>query len=327
MAYRSDFIVKHDPKTETENDLAKKILVAIFDRPLQYNKPLKVGLFGDSGEGKSTSFLTIATALLESRGCDIRDKEICDAINAYTPLQYMQKLEALLDKKNKKLKPVRCFGIHEARVLVSSKDWQNFTTKAVGNVNAMSRSIKPLAFFIISQFLSDITKDIRKTLNFIVKCDRPIGLSTRIYIYKVWHDERDLENIKMKRTRVRGVIVQPNGKRIPFTPQYLELRLPDREVMKHFDEQDTAAKAGLLKSTIEKVIQQMKAQYDDLDTKVNAAAEHYVNNPELLSAIGKHNGRKFKLNKDFSKMHDFTKSETEKFIVKLEEGLQKKGIM
>lgn len=319
---RADFIVRHDYQTETENDLVQKILVALFHNPLKYNKPVKVGLFGDSGEGKGTSYLSIATALLNAEGIDI--KQYLQEINAYTPMEYMEKLDSLLHEK--KLKKVKMFGVHEARVLVSSKDWQNFTTQAVNSVNAMSRSIKPLAFFIVSQFPSDITKDTRKTLNYIIFCDRPIGNSTRIYISKVWHDNRDIENIKIRTRKVRGIIVTPKGRRIPFMPQFIQLRLPEKEVMQQFNRDDTLAKKHLLKNLIEKSIQSMKARFDMENSKVSGAVDFYVKNPDMLSKIGKVSRGRFKINDEVKIMHDFTNEEKKRFGDLLAEKIKKSNL-
>lgn len=322
---RADFIVKHDPKKESDNDLAKKIVVALFCNPMRYKKPVKVGVFGDSGEGKSSAYLSLASVMLEAEGIDIRNPKILNTINAYTPLEYMEKLDKLLS--DKEYKKVKMFGVHEARVLVSAKDWQSFTTQAVGNVNAMSRSIKPLAFFIISQFMSDITKDVRKTLNYVIECDRPLGASTRIYIHKIWHDTRDLENTKMRKRRVRGIIVHPNGRRIPFMPNYIELRLPFPEIMKEFDKQDTMAKKSLLKQTIEKTIQAMKAKFDMEDSKVKGASEFYTDNPEMLTKIGKISRGKFKLKEEVKLMHDFTSEEVKRFGELLTEKMKEKRLL
>lgn len=319
---RADFIVRHDYDKETNNDLAKKIIVALFAKPLQYNKPVKVGMFGDSGEGKSTSYLTILTVILESVGVDV--KNVLNETNAYTPLQYMEKLKALLYKKE--LKKIKVFGIHEARALISSKDWQNFINKAVGTVNAMSRSIKPLSFFIISQFLGDITKEVRKTLNYIIECERPIGQSTRVTIYKVWHDKRDIENIKIKKKKVRGIIVTPNGKRIPFMPSYIEFRLPDPEVLKQFDEQDTMSKKDLVENIIEKAIAQLKAKFDLENSRIAGAVDFYSENPDMLSKIGKLSRGKFKLNDNVKRMHDFSESEIKTFNEMLNAKLKSKKL-
>lgn len=320
---RADFIIKHDPKQENDNDLVRKIFYSLFTAPLRYNKPVKVGVFGDSGEGKSSSFLTIASSLIEAEG--LKPIDYVDDINVYTPIEYMDKLDKLLH--NKELKKVRMIGIHEARVLVSKNDWKGFINKAVGNVNAMSRSIKPMAFFIISQFISDIDKDTRKTLNYIIECDRPIGQSTRIYMYKIWHDTRDLEHIKFKKRKVRGIIVLPNGRRVPFMPRFISLRLPNRELLKEFDKNDTKAKAGMLRNIIEKYTQSIKAKFDMENSKIEGAAEFYSNNPEMLGKIGKISRGKFKIKDEVKLMHDFTSEEVKSFGERLQEKLNKKGLI
>lgn len=320
---RADFIIRHDNTKETESDLAKKIIVSLFARPLKFKKPVKVGIFGDSGEGKSSSYLSIAKTLLEAEGINLID--VMEEVNAYTPLQYMEKLEKLLEKKE--LKKVRMFGVHEARVLISSKDWQSFTTQAVANVNAMSRAIKPLAFFIISQFFGDISTDVRKTFNYVIECDRPLGQSTRIYIHKIWHDTRDLEKIKTRKRKVRGIIVTPQGRRIPFMPSYIELTLPPKEIMRLFDEQDIKAKKSLLKQTIEKTIQAMKAKFDLESSKVSGAVKFYVDNPEMLGKIGKMSRGKFKIKDEVKIMHDFTSEEVKNFGELLQVELKKNKLM
>jgi hypothetical protein len=146
-------------------------------------------------------------------------------------------------------------------------------------------------------------------------------------MYKIWHDTRDLENIKFKKRKVRGIIVMPSGRRIPFMPRYIELRLPNKELLKEFDQQDTKAKSGMLKNIIEKYTQQIKAKFDTENSKLIGAIEFYTNNPDMLGKIGRISRGKFKLKDEVKLMHDFTSEEVRSFGELLQEKMKQKGLL
>jgi len=211
-----DFVVKYDPEKETPVDLTKKILFSLIILRLRAHKPAVIFVAGESGEGKSFSTVSLEDTLLEMQGINLLD--VFNDVNVYTPLEYPKKLDALLF--DKRLKKVNIITMHEAREVVKAKNWRSFLTSSISDINAMSRSVKRLAIFIISQFIRDVTTDIRYTMNFYVKAVRPRGKAARLYIFKMWKDDTDLEKPKLRKRKIMGYIVLPSGKYQKYIPKY-----------------------------------------------------------------------------------------------------------
>lgn len=321
---RSDFIIKYNPETDTTTDISYKILYSIFiKRRIKAKKPAITFIGGDSGEGKSLTVIALQTALLKLQGLDI--KEYLNVINVYTPLQYPEKLDRLLfDKKYKKINMI---GIHEARDVIKAKDWNNFVTQAVADVNAQSRSIKRLIVFIISQFIRDITTDIRYTLNFYCTVWRPVEKKARLYINVMWKDDTDLEKPKLRKRRLSGFLVYPNGKYKRYKPDYIEITKPPKEIIEAFEKADKAAKASIIKSKLNKLIKAIEANLGIENKKTDLMLEYYSKNYNNLKQIAKVNkAGKWKLNKDFKEMHSLTSSEALEFQALLNARLQKEQL-
>lgn len=323
MVY-TDFVVKYDPSTDNEEDIAKRILYALFIRRIKAKKPVIAFVSGESGEGKSYSVLTIEEVLLEMQG--LRFIPYLDAINVYTPLQYPEKIHNLLFDKT--LKKVNMIGIHEARDVVKAKDWNKFVTTAIADVNAQSRSIKRLCFFIVSQFIRDITTDIRYTLNYYIEVKRPISDNkVKMYISTMWKDISDLEKPKLKKRRITGYLQYPNGKRKKFTPAYLVLSKPRKEVTEKFEKSDKEAKEAIIKRKLHKLMKELENDLG-LDTKkMQSMIQFYTKNTYQLSSIGKFTSKgQLRLNKDFRQMHDLTDEEVKSFEIQLNNSLKTKGL-
>ena len=313
-----DFRIRYVPAKDTQEDLIKKILYVLILKRLKHNKPAVTFVSADSGEGKSLCTIRLEQLLLEMQGLNIKD--YLHDINVYTPLQYPQKLDRILTAKE--LKQVQFICMHEAREVIKSKRWQDFVTQAVADVNAMSRSIKKLGIFIISQFIRDITTDVRYTINYYIKVTRPLGKRARLYIYVVWKDDRDLEQPKLRKRKLKGYLVYPNGKHKEFSPKYLEMRLPDKDIVKEFEEKDKESKLHIVRGKLEKMIKSMEKETDSNQGRVKKTLDFYMNNPDSLKLIGKKRGNKWKLTPKAREMHDFTKEEAASFEHMLNEKLK-----
>jgi len=323
-----DFQVYHNFKTETQEALTRKIFYNIFVKRLKGKKPVVVFISGDSGEGKSYAGLTFQEIMLEIQGIDYKPEYI-DLMNCYTPLQYPEKLRQLLWPQkyleNKEIakaaKKINVLAVHEARTLIKSKKWQDFTNQAVGDVNAMSRSIKRMMFIIISQFIRDINTDVRYTLNFYCSIRRPIGKRARLYIDVMWKDDRDLEKPKLRKRKLTGIVVDENGRYRKFTPQYFELSKPRKETIERFEKEDFEAKGKIIHATMEKMIKEMKMEANVGNKRVDAMVDWYSKNVDQISLIGKRNKRGWSFKKEVKDMHDLTKEEFSEFKAKMESKL------
>jgi len=322
-----DFAVKHNFETESQEALTKKILYSLIIRRLKGKKPTVIFMGGDSGEGKSYSALKFQEILLSLQGLDLKD--YLEDINVFTPLQYPVKLNRILglEKHDKDLKKIRFICMHEARDIVKAKNWHKFLNQAIADVNAMSRSIKRLCFIVVSQFIRDISVDIRYTLTYYITVTRPIGKRARLNISVIWKDDSDLEKPRMRKRRLKGYIIDDKGRRKLITPKYLELGKPDKEVTQRFDKLDFESKAKVIRSKTDKLIQEMKAEFDLENKKVKGMVKWYIENPESLTHIGKRYRGKWKVKPDIKLIHDLTDSEAKDFETKLNEGMKNKGLL
>lgn len=303
MAF-SDFRVRYDPEKDTIFDVTDRILYSLFIRRTNYKKPAVTFISGDSGEGKSLGAIGLQLALMRMKNQYLLD--YLNIVNVYTPLQYPEKIDAILH--NKELKKVNMICVHEARELVRAKNWQNFLTQAIGDINAESRSIKTLIFFIISQFIRDITTDIRYTLTYYIKIFRPLGKGyAKMQFFKMWKDDRDLEKPKLRKRRITGYLVYPNGIHRKFTPEYLEMRLPPKEIVKKFEANDLVAKKSLIRRKLNSVLKAMKDEIGEDDNHLNLIADYYCSNQDLLQSVGRRYKGGFKFKKEIIDIHNLNK--------------------
>lgn len=317
-----DFVVKYNPETDSVETLTERILYSIWIKRIKANKPAVIYLGGDSGEGKSLGALRLIQLLLKIQGLDLKD--YLSDINVYNPSQYPEKLDRILFDKT--LKKLNIICVHEAREVVKAKLWQSFVTQAVADVNAMSRSIKRLIFIIISQFIRDITPDVRYTINYYCMVRRPKQKRSRLYIHVMWKDDRDLEKPKLRKRRLSGYLVDPEGRYTRFVPEYLELRMPDKEIVKEFEKQDREAKGVIIRNKLNRLIKEINRE-NQIDTKIPAMVQYYTNNLDNLKLIGIRKRGTWRVRPEFKKMHDLNPNEAREFQEQLNKVLKEKGVM
>lgn len=305
-----DFVVRYDPEKDKPEDITDRIFYSIFIKRLKANKPCILFICGDSGEGKSWGGLRFQEILLKLQGIDSLTPYL-EAINVYTPLQYPQKIERLLFDKD--LKKINIIDIHEAREALKSAKWREFTTQAIGDINAMSRTIKRLIVMMTAQFIRDITPEMRYTISHYIKITRPKGRKARANIQIFWKDDRDPDKPKLRKRKLAGYLVDKEGRYRRFIPKYFELNRPSPEVVELFEKQDKEAKAYIIKNKISKLIAELKNEIGEQSDKISTILNFYVNNPENISLIGKRYKGQFRVNPDFRKMHDLNQDEAERF--------------
>jgi hypothetical protein len=252
-------------------------------------------------------------------------KDYFNDINIYTPLEYPRKIDNLLF--DKRLKKINVVAIHEAREVVKAKLWQSFLSQSVADINAMSRSIKRLVVFITSQFIRDITTDVRYTLNYYIIVRRPKRQRARLYINVMWKDDRDLEKPKLRKSKLSGYLVYPNGVYKRYVPQYLELKKPPKELVDIFEKQDFDAKAGIIRGKINRLMRDMEAEIGTESKKVDNMVLWYTSHPENLNLIGKRYTNKWKMKSEVMTMHDLTKQEAIRFEKLINEKLKEHKII
>lgn len=311
-----DFKVHYDPDKDTGETVAKKIIASLIVGRIKHHKPAVLFISGDSGEGKSYSALKLQEWLAEIQKWVLLDYyHIC---NIHSPLQYMENVDKLLHDPEYKKANILC--IHEARDLINSKDWESFLSRAISDVNALSRAIKRLIVIIISQFIRDITKDIRYTINYYIKISRPKGKKARMYFYVMWKDDRDPDNPKLRKRKLCGYLVYPNGKHRQYRPEYIILPKPSKELCEIFEKADREAKTSSIRQKLSKVVDHIKTDMGLEDNKVNKLIDWYAEKTDNLNSIGRIRRNKWKTSQEFRDMHDLNKDEVKRF----EEGLNNK---
>lgn len=320
MTYH-DFVIPYDVSKDTQQEVTKKIINSLYVKKLHGKKPVVTFISGDSGEGKSWAALKLMETILELQGVDMA--KVNKVVNVHTPLQYPEKLRLLLEPQKfvkdpeelKLLKKTNVLCVHEARNLIKSKKWQEFTSQAVADVNAMSRAIKRIAFIIISQFIRDITSDVRYTLNYYCKCSRPINKRTKLYFNIMWKDDRDPHNPKLRYRKLCGYFVKPNNMYKKVFIDYFELDKPKKEITDEFDEDDFQAKGKIIHALMEKMISKLQTEFNYGTKKIDAMVKWYTENPDMLQKIGKTTARgKWKFKPSVAEMHDLTPTEFKDFV-------------
>lgn len=318
-----DFVVKYDPTKDSSEDITKRILYSIYVKRMKAHKPVITFIGGDSGEGKSLSTIRLQELLCEIQGLDIR--KYFNIINVHTPLEYPTKLDSLLYDKEYHKANIIC--VHEARELVKAKNWQSFLTQSIADINALSRAIKRLSIFIISQFIRDITTDIRYTLNYYVVVKRPLRQKARLYFHILWKDDRDLEKPKLRKRKLSGYLVYPNGRYRRYVPRYLEVSKPSQDLIDIFEKDDYNAKTGIIRNKINKLINEIELDIGTENKKITAMVDFYVKDLDNLHTIGKRYKNQFKIKSDISKMHNLTKAEAVRFETLINEKIKEKGLL
>lgn len=318
MAY-CDFVVRYDKDKDTLEELTERILYSIWINRLKAKKPVRIFVSGKSGEGKSFSAIRLQELLFKMQGLDIHKH--FDVVNVLNPLQYTEKLDALLT--DKALKKVNIICMHEAREIIKAQDWQKFVNTAIADVHAMSRTVKRMIFMIISQGIKSISKEMRYTIDFYCTVVRYRGKRPRLTIHVLYTDERDLEKPKLRRRRLSGYIVLPNGKWRRFVPQYFEMKMPDKELTKRFEKLDFEGKSAIIKNKLERLTNEIRMDLGVTSDKIKVAVDWYLKNQSLASEIGRVRKKSFKILPQVREMLGFSKLEAAKFEKLFHEGLVK----
>jgi len=315
-----DFTV---PYLQDQAELSKSIFGRIFlENRIKANKPCVIVVSGGSGEGKSWLSLSLTDILLEMQGVDFT--EFVNDVVVHTPLEYPTKVDALLN--DKRLKKVNVIILDEAREVIKASSWQSFLNQAIADINATSRGIKPMVIIVVTQYTRDIDKKVRRSMNHYITCYRPKWQKTRARIYRIYTDERDMENPKLKKKKVTGLLVDDKNHYIPFYPGYFAFSKPRDKVIELYENESKIAKGRLIKQKLQKLLKEMKREYGDNFSQVDAAVKFYSENPEQLNGITERFRGKIRLKKSFLQTLDFNKDEASEFQERINRQLEKKGV-
>ena len=331
----SDFCIRYNPYAgETEKDITQKLFYLLIIKRIKSKKPTVWFIGGDSGEGKSSTGLTVQNLLCESMNISLID--VMEYMNVMHPIEYPEKLDQLLYSKDPIIKKLPFFCIHEARTVVRSRDWNTMLSTLISDVNAMSRAIKPMCTIIISQFIRDITTDVRYTLTYYSTITRPLGKSYgSLKMYKLYKDDRDLERPKLKKRFLQGYIMTAKHKnadpmleddwdRTWTILKSIKLKKPPEDVYKKFEELDKAGKGQQLRDKVNKMVDHMKMEMGVEDNKVSRLAEHYTKDINSLSSISKKIRGKWVVDPKTRDLHGLDRTEAKKLESEINEIIKSK---
>jgi len=319
-----DFIIPIDKpmkdfSIEEKRAFSEEIIQRILLNRIKKNKPTVLLLVADSGEGKSYTGLKICDILLKAQGVDFA-KHINDVV-VYTPLEYARKIDNLLN--NKELKKVNVIMIDEARELVKAQTWYSFVNRAIADVNAMSRGIKPMVFIVVTQFIKDIDPATRRTLTFYGKCARP-HRRVKLWLYKLWKDDRDIERPELRKRRIYGVVKRGNRK-ATIKPTF-NFSLPRKELVEPYEIMQRKQKGRLIRRKLEMLVKNLEKEFKGMYNKVDAMAKWYLEHPDQLKLIIERKGKKIKVKKDVKAMHELSGEECIELEKRISEKLIKRGL-
>lgn len=315
-----DYYVKWDEENEDEYTLFKRIVYALILKRIRYKKPAITHISAKSGEGKSETALYLMNTILEIQDINIID--YMDDINIFNQNEYPSKLKAILTSKL--LKKINTLAIHEGREALEANQWHSVFNRNVAHVNAMARAIKRMATFIISQSIMDITKQVRYTLDYQIKLDRPMRSGergqVRIFWYMIYTDDRDLESPKLSKRRVRGIIMTPQGKYVVHRPTYFSIPELPKEKLQKFRELDRKSKEKILLDKLEEM--EHSVNQSKIHDKVALLVKFYKENEMARRDNIMLKGKKYRVVKGFAERHNLKPTEVKDFEKRMKESLE-----
>lgn len=303
--------------------LGEKIIASLFLRRAKLKKPTVMFIGGDSGSGKSHTALRFQQIVCQAIGVD--HMKYMDVMNVYTPIQYPEKIDKILYQKE--YADIMMMTMHEAREVIKAKDWHSFLAMSVADINAMSRSIKRMATIIVSQFIRDITLDMRYTMNYYGEMEEREGRRVRLFLYGIYKDTRDLHTPKIKKRGLRGILIYPDGSQRIMKPSAIEISKIDKQTAELFDQQDTDAKAIIIRNKVEKLLKHMQKDIGGDEKKITTIVDYYIGNPEFISKIAKQTKKGWKVLPTVKKIHDLTNTEEDLFYKIFNEKMSKTNLI
>lgn len=301
----TDFIV---PYNEDASKMGADVIRRLTVNRLRYNKPVIILLTGSSGEGKSYSALKILKIVNDYYEVDTLSN--LDNQIVYTPLEYTKKMDALLHDKDKK--KLKVLIIDEAREIVSSKLWYSFVNRAIADVNALHRTIKPLVLIVVVQFIKDIDVTTRRTVNYYFKCARPLGMNVNLYPFKLWMDDRDLANPRIRKRSIRGYY-RKDHKQIPLRLKKFVITRPPPDISEAYDKINKERKSSIIRRKLDSLVEQMEKELGMDEDRVGELIHFYMGDERKRKGIIEYTYHKVRLCDSFREMHGLKKVEETDF--------------
>ena len=317
---RLDFWVK---KEVDEQNLSIKILDYTFLERIRCNKPTILVITGDSGEAKSSISQALSEKLLNYHGIDY--KPFVNDVTVYTPFEFPEKEQALLEQK--RLKKIPLMIIDEARLVVKAKNWHNFINQAIADVLALQRRVKRIFLIVVTQDLDDIDKDIRRQITFWGEAYRPLHGQAELRISKFYKDTRKPSKIELKKRKLRGIIQDYKGRTKLDFPKKFVFKMPSREIWEIYDKQNYLSKGAVIKRKLEEMIANMKKEQGIKEKTRGETLLGYYMKPEKYQELMFHfrttRRGKYRLKKGAEEVLGLHKTEIKDFEELVHKGMKK----
>lgn len=308
-----DFIVEEpDDKAELGSEILCRICIARLRAGFQVFIFIAGGDTTGTGHGKSYFVLRWIDKLLAKLG--IKFEEYFEDIVVFTPLEYLEKMNAIL--KDPRLKHIPVLMVDEVSEVLDATEWQTFVNKAIRSVNVKSRGVKNIVVFFLSPDIHDLEKGSRRMLTFYGECTRPLSGSTKVVLERPYKVRRGLEDVFYDTRTIKG-IVRGKKKNYYLYPSF-KIKLPRKEITDIYDPIQRERKAAMVGRDIEEAISILKKKYGEKYDRVDLIVSKFIEKPEMQPLFFKWGRKKgqdaLKLQPEFSKAFDLNPSEQQEFI-------------
>lgn len=291
----TDFIV---PFNADASKMGEDVFRRLTINRLKHNKPVIMLITGESGAGKSWTALKILKIVNDHYKVDTLSN--LDNQIVYTPLEYTTKMDKILHDKDKK--KLRVLVIDEAREIVSSKLWYSFVNRAIADVNALHRTIKPLVLIVVVQFIKDIDTSTRRTVNYYFKCARPLGMNVNLYPFRLWMDDRDLSNPRLRKRSLRGYY-RKDHRQIPLRLKKVVITRPPKDIREAYDEINRERKSSIIRRKLDSLVEQMEKELGMNEDRVGSLIDFYMGDSRKRKGVIDYTYHKVRLCDSFKELH------------------------
>ena len=312
-----DFIIDApEDKEQLGPDILCRICIARLRAGMQVFIFIAGGQTTGTGQGKSYFVLRWIDILLKKLGYDFM--EYLNDIVVYTPLEFAEKLKAMLYEP--RLKHIPVLMVDEASEVVDVSEWQTYVNRTVRSVNVKSRGIKSMVVFFISPDIHDMDKGSRRILTFYGECTRPLSGSTKVIMERPIKIRRGLEDVFYDTRSIKGIVRDLKRKVNYFIYPKFKIKLPRKEIVEVYERLQSEKKGEIVSRELDELISHLQAKYGAKYNRIDLIVNQFVSKPELQPIFFKYvtsrkTGEiKIKVAPEFRKSYDLTETEEKDFI-------------
>lgn len=257
-------ITTTDPNHPLLSNFEELFIYETMVKPALQDKIVIVFIEGKSGSGKSSAMvmLELYAEMVFQKITGIKYKYDVVQQNVFTPQQYYKKLKWWVES------PALTFGVDELRFLLPKNKWQSLIVQSISEINETIRAVKSEnmkkltgiryggVIFYNSQSLTDVSKDVRKTVDMDILLHRAEHVRARIYEF--WTERYNIERPILRPRRLRIQIAR-NMVLIPSTETVFSR--PPKIIFRKFLKASVEAKAAIFRRKREKIIKEIEKEY------------------------------------------------------------------